>query len=199
MPDFMAILRRLGALMFSKSLVLAWVLLAGLLGLTYGESHIIGQEDRVHTAQFLKMQGEEMSRALENRFKQQEALLHTSFGLILASENVTEQEWEAYRINMNISEVYPGLMAFGYAQIDGNVPRIVHLTAVPKRGHKLVRDDFLKALADGSRITTAHLNKGVVAVPEYAWLETAGIAADEMPTLLLLAKEFKGKKGLIFA
>src|SRR5690606_24733355 len=59
--------------------------------------------------------------------------------------------------------------------------------------------DFLKAIADGSRIAMAHLNKDVVSVPEYAWPETAGIAADEMPTLVLLAKEFKGEKGLIFA
>ena len=95
-----------------------WVMLAVLLGLAVWLAGIMATERDGRVELLFERHRTALSEALVNRIRRSEILLWSGSALFLASDQVSDHEWAIFGANMQESNIYPALVAAGFAPVE---------------------------------------------------------------------------------
>ncbi len=102
-------------------LVLALALLA-----TYFGWSVLNRAVDERIGQRFREEADDTARVIETRLHAYELMLRGGLGLFLASDGVSRDEFKSYVDTLSLKQNYPGIQAFGYAEIVPAAERSAH-------------------------------------------------------------------------
>lgn len=100
-----------------RTLILAWTLLALLLGTSFASWYMASRQMHEVMQKRLDVQQSQIVSAIQDQFSAFEQILRGGLGLFAASDKVTQQNWRAYVQSLQLQRRFPGAQGIGYAQV----------------------------------------------------------------------------------
>jgi len=110
-------------------LVLALALLA-----TYFGWSVLDRAVDERIGQRFREEADDTTRLVETRLRAYELMLRGGLGLFLASDGVSRAEFKSYVDTLSLKRNYPGIQAFGYAEIVPGAARAAHERRLHEEG-----------------------------------------------------------------
>ncbi len=118
----------------ARGMLVAWLTLAVSLLITLWAWQLaqVNVERNAHDRFYFRI--DEVKIAIADRLRDYEAVLRGAQGLFNASDEVTQEEWQAYVQSLKLDQVYPGIQVTGFAKRVSSSEKNAHIRAIRAEG-----------------------------------------------------------------